>query len=67
MLQTVVPENRDSNIPPPEPRAPRRSKKKYKIDDFQIGNLVDVRYEDARNVYDSETDRWIYKESPLFE
>ena len=60
-------ENREINVPPPEPRAPRRSKKKYKIDDFQIGDLVDVRYEDARNVYDLKTDRWVYKESPLFE
>jgi len=48
----VVTENREINVPPPEPRVPRRSKKKYKIDDFQIGNLVDIRYEDARNVYD---------------
>lgn len=31
-------------------------------------NIVDIRYEDARNVYDIENDdRWIYKASPLFE
>ena len=47
-------------------RSGRRAKK-YKIDDFKIGDRVDVKYDTAKTVYDRETERWIFKDSPLFE
>lgn len=47
-------------------RSSRRARK-YKIDDFKIGDRVNVKYDTAKSVYDNETDRWIFKDSPLFE
>merc|ERR1712070_351509 len=47
-------------------RSGRRARK-YKIDDFKIGDKVDVKYDTAKTVYDPETARWIFKDSPLFE
>ena len=32
-----------------------------------VGDKVDVKYDTAKTVYDPETARWIFKDSPLFE
>lgn len=45
---------------PPQPRAPsRRSKTKYKIDDFEVGDKIDVKYNQELDKYDVANDRWI--------
>lgn len=57
---------RQIQIPESRERSGRRARK-YKIDDFKVGDRVDVKYDTAKTVYDGESDRWIFKDSPVFE